>query len=182
MLLRHTLKDASLEANAYHPRVLRLARLPAVLLLLVSPVAGCSSGQTPTFQVTGASVDPTYWCPGGAANAKYDVHATVNVHNGTGSAVSIQSINAEMKLVAVQGVWLEKVGDVYDAGSATFSPSTVGPGSTTPVNVTITSACTSDRYESGGSSHGDYSVTLHLVTSAGRFSVTTQNQHQIRGA
>jgi hypothetical protein len=153
-----------------------------VLVFLACLLAGCSNGQTATFQVTGAVVDPTYWCPGGADNAKYDVHATVDVHNGTGGTVTIQSVKAEMKLVATQGVWLEKVGDVYDAGIATFSPNTVSAGSSAQVKATITSACTSDRYESGGSSHGDYSVTLHLATSAGPFSVTAQNQHEIRGA
>lgn len=171
-----------METNAYHPRVLRAAGLPAVLILLACLLCGCSSGQTATFQVRGAAVDPTYWCPGGANNAKYDVHATVDVHNGTAGAVTIQSVTAEMKLVAVQGLWLEKVGDVYDAGATSFSPSSVAAGASAQVKVTIASACTSDRYESGGSSRGDYSVTLHLVTSAGPFSVTTQNQHEIRGA
>jgi hypothetical protein len=110
------------------------------------------------------------------------VHATVNVHNGTGGAVTIESVTAQMMLVAVQGAWLEKLGDRYDAGAATFSPSTVAAGSTSTVDVTIGSACTSDRYGSGGSSHGDYSVTIVLVTSTGRYSVTAKNQHEIRAA
>jgi hypothetical protein len=151
----------------------------AVLVLLI---AACSSGQPSTFAVTGASVDPTYWCPGGANNAHYDLHAMVDVHNGTAAAVTIESITAQMTLVAVQGAWLEKPGDRYDAGVATFSPSSVAAGSTSSVNVTIGSACTSDRYGSGGSSHGDYSVTIVMVTSAGRYSVTAKNQHEIRAA
>jgi hypothetical protein len=132
--------------------------------------------------VTGASVDPTYSCPGGANNARYDLHATVDVRNGTGGAVTVQSISAEMKLVAVQGAWLEKVGDVYDAGDATFSPKSVAAGARSTLNLTIASACTSDRYESGGSSHGDYVVTMRMVTSAGTFSVTANNHHEIRAA
>jgi hypothetical protein len=152
------------------------------LAILVVLIAACSSGQPSTFAVTGASVDPTYWCPGGANNAHYDLHATVTVHNGTGGAVTIQSVTAQMMLVAVQGGWVEKPGDRYDAGAATFSPGTVAAGSTSTVNVTIGSACTSDSYGSGGSSHGDYSVTMVLVTSAGRYSVTANNQHEIRAA
>jgi hypothetical protein len=96
--------------------------------------------------------------------------------------VTIRSVTAQMTLVAVQGAWLEKVGDRFDAGTATFSPGTVGAGSTATVAVTFGSACTSDRYESGGSSRGDYSVTMSLVTSAGTYSVTAKNQHEIRGA
>jgi hypothetical protein len=153
-----------------------------VLAALACFVAACSSGQPPSFSVTGASVDPTYWCPGGSRDAPYDVHGAVNVRNGTGGAVTIQSVTAEMRLAAVQGSWLEKVGDRYDAGAATFTPDSVGPGSSTEVRVTIKSSCTSNRYEFGGSSHGDYSVTVHLVTSAGTFSVTAQNQHEIRAA
>lgn len=157
-------------------------RIPVVLTALVCLGAACSSGQSPTFSVTGASVDPTYWCPGGSRDAPYDVHVTVAVRNGTGSAVTIQSVTAEMRLAAVQGSWLEKVGDRYDAGAATFSPASVGSGSSTEVSVTIKSACTSNLYEFGGSSYGDYAVTVHLVTSAGPFSVTAQNQHEIRAA
>lgn len=153
-----------------------------MLTTLVCLVAACSSGPPSTFSVTGASVDPTYWCPGGSRDAPYDVHATVLVRNGTGSAVTIRSVTAEMRLAAVKGSWLEKVGDRYDAGAATFSPDSVGPGSNTEVRVAIKSACTSNRYDFGGSSHGDYAVTVHLVTSAGAFTVTAQNQHEIRAA
>ena len=145
-------------------------------------VVACSSAQPSTFTVTGASVDPTYFCPGGANNAPYDLHATVNARNGTDGAVTVRSITAEMKLVAVHGAWLEKVGDMYDAGTSTFSPNSVGARSSSTINVTIVSACTSDRYESGGSSHGDYAVTMRLLTSAGTFSVTASNRHEIRGA
>lgn len=155
--------------------------LACLLVLAVLPAA-CSNSQPSTFSVAGASVDPTYFCPGGANDRRYDLHASVEVHNGTGSSVTIQSISTEMTLVAVQGAWLEKVGDRYDAGDATFDPHGVGVGSTANINVTITSSCTSDRYESGGSSRGDYAVAMHLVTSAGTYSVTARNHHEILAA
>ena len=132
--------------------------------------------------MSGASVDPTYFCPGGASNARYDLHATVDVHNGTSSSVTIQTVSAEMTLVGVQGAWLEKVGDHYDAGDGKFTPSAVRAGSSGKIAVTITSACTSDAYESGGSSRGDYSVILHMLTSAGTYSVTASDHHQIVAA
>src|SRR5260370_14856414 len=72
-------------------------------------VAACSSA-SPSFALTGASVDPTYFCPGGAKDAPYDLHATISAHNGTGSAVNIRSVTAEMRLAAVKGDWLEKAG------------------------------------------------------------------------
>jgi hypothetical protein len=145
-------------------------------------LTACSSSQPSNFAVTSASVDPSYWCPGGANNAKYDLHATVNVRNETGHDVSIESVTAVMTLAAVQGSWLEKVGDRYDAGSATFSPSTVGAGSSAALKAVIPSACTSDKYGAATSSYGDYSVKIRIVTSAGPFSITAQNQHQIRAA
>src|SRR5205814_538243 len=77
-------------------------------------LAGWSWTEPSTFAVTGSSVDPAYWCPGGPNNEKYDLHATVNVHNGTRHEVSIQSVTAVMPLAAVQGSWLEKVGDRFD--------------------------------------------------------------------
>lgn len=153
-----------------------------MLLILASLTAACSSSQPQTFSVTGASVDPTYFCPGGSNNARYDLHATVGVRNGTSKAVTIASISAAMTLVAVQGAWLEKVGDRYDAGDAMFTPHSVAAGSTAKIDVTITSSCTSNKYESGGSSRGDYAVAINLVTSAGSFSVTAQNHHVIAAA
>jgi len=157
-------------------------RVPVLLAALLTLAAACSIGPSPTVTVTSASVDPTYWCPGGSHDASYDLHATVDVRNGTNSAVTIKSVTAEMRLAAVQGSWLEKVGDRYDAGQSAFSPSTVGPGSSIKMKVTIKSACTSNRYEFGGSSYGDYAVTMHLTTSAGSLSITAQNQHEIRAA
>jgi hypothetical protein len=152
------------------------------LLAVACLMAACSAGQPSTFSLTGASVDPAYWCPGGASNAPYDLHATIDVHNGTNKAVSIQSVTAEMKLTAVNGTWLEKVGDRYDAGSATYAPSIVAAGSSAALKVTIPSACTSGKYGASVSSYGNYEVTMHLTTSSGVFSIAAQNQHQILAA
>lgn len=157
-------------------------RAALVALLGVGCLAACSSGQPSTFAVTSASVDPTYWCPGGANNAPYDLHAKVDVRNGTSKSVTIDSATAQMKLIAVKGNWLEKVGDRYDAGSVTYSPTSVGAGSSAVVAVTIPSACTSGKYAASASSYGDYEVTMHLTTSAGAFSITANNQHQILAA
>jgi hypothetical protein len=153
--------------------------LLAAVIAVIALGSACSSGAPSTFALTRAAVDPTYWCPGGASDAHYDVHATITVHNGTGKRVTIESINAVMKLASVQGNWLERVGDQYDAGSVTFAPATVGPGSSATLKVTIPSTCTSGTYAGEGSSSGDYQVTIHLVTSAGAFSITAANKHEI---
>jgi hypothetical protein len=144
-------------------------------------LAACSSA-SPTFSLTGASVDPTYWCPGGANNASYDLHGAIAAHNGTGSAVTIDSINVELVVASVTGTWLEKVGDRYDAGSVTFSPATVAPRSNATLNVTIPSACTSGKYAAAASSSADYRVTMQVSTSAGAFSITAANRHEILAA
>jgi len=143
--------------------------------------ASCSSSQ-PTFSVTAASVDPTYWCPGGANNAPYDLRASIVAHNGTAHAVNIDSITAEMKLAAVKGSWLEAVGDHYDAGSVKFDPATVAAGSTATITATIRSACTSGKYGSSLTSSGDYVVTMRVSTSAGTYSIAARNHHQIVAA
>jgi hypothetical protein len=166
-------------SSAYHSAAMRVSiGLPAVLLCLA---AACSSG-SPSFTLTTASVDPTYFCPGGSKDAPYDLHATIGAHNGTNSPVTIQAVTAAMTLAAVKGDWLEKAGSRYDAGSVHFAPATVAAGSTATLKVTIPSACTSDRYGGSGSSYGDYQVTMHVTTSAGAFTIAAANQHEIIAA
>jgi hypothetical protein len=150
--------------------------LPALALLLI---AACSSSSAAALTAQSASVDPTYYCPGGANNAPYELHATVRLHNGTAKAVTIDSVTAEMTLVSVKGAWLEKVGDRYEAGDARFAPSTVAAGGNATLNVKIPSACSSGKYGTGTSSSADYTVTIHLATTAGKLTVTSDNRHQI---
>jgi hypothetical protein len=166
-------------ANAYHSAAMRhlIGPMAAVICL----TAACSSS-SPSFALTGASVDPTYFCPGGAKDAPYELHATISAHNGTGSTVTVQSVTAEMTLAAVKGDWLEKAGSRYEAGSVRFTPATVAPGSTAALKVTIPSTCTSDRYGGTTSSYGDYQVTMHVTTSAGAFTIAAANQHEIIAA
>ena len=152
-----------------------------VFLAVAFALASCSSGST-SFTLTGASVDPTYFCPGGASNAPYDLHATVSVHNGTTSTVTIESVNAQMILASVKGDWLEKVGEHYDAANPTFTPAQVDAGATSKLSVTIPSACTSGMYGTGVSSVGEYDVTIAVKTSAGTYTITAGNRHEIVGA
>lgn len=154
---------------------------PLLAALLAGAALACSS-QQPVFSLTGATVDSTYWCPGGAKDAAYALHARMEAHNGTTKAVSIQSATADMVLTGVSGGWLEKVGDRYDAGEVTVTPATVPAGSTVKLDVAIPSACTSGRYGASNSSSGRYRVTVRLVTSAGAFTVTASNQHEILAA
>lgn len=142
---------------------------------------GCSSPPA-TFSLAGATVDPAYWCPGGSNNAPYTVDATIQARNDTANEVTIDSATAEMVLTAVSGSWFERVGDRYDAGAVEVSPTTVAPRSSATLAVTIHSACTSALYGSSRSSSGDYKVRMHLVTSAGAFSITASNTHEIRAA
>lgn len=152
------------------------AAFAAVLLTL-----GCSSG-SPKFSLSGARVDAVHWCPGGSIDAKYDVHVTVEAHNTTSKDVTIESATAEMVLAAVTGRWLEPVGDRYDAGPVAVTPSTVAPNSNAKLDVTIPSTCTSGPYGSTPSSSGSYTVTVHLATSAGAFTVSAGNRHEILAA
>jgi len=160
---------------------MRRVRALAILAVAGWLGAACSSSPT-TFALTGASVDPQFWCPGGAKNAPYDVHATIDAHNGTSSAVSITSVTADMTLTAVKGSWLEKVGDRYEAGTVKFEPSSIAAGSKASIKVTIPSACTSGSYGSSLTSSGEYSVNLRVTTTAGVQTISANNQHQILAA
>jgi uncharacterized protein YcfL len=150
-----------------------------VAALTILLVAACSSSKPATFTLDSASVDTTYYCPGGANNAAYDLHATVKVHNGTSKAVTIDSATAQMTVASIKGSWLEKVGDRYNADGVKFTPATVAAGGTSSVKLTIPSACTSGKSGTGTPSSADYKVTVHLTTSAGTFTITAANKHEI---
>lgn len=152
-----------------------------LVLVAVAYAAACSSSASPSFVVKSASVDPTYFCPGGANNAPYDLHATIVVHNGTSKAVTIETMTAQMKVASIKGPWLEKVGDLYDASAVKFSPASVDAGKDASLQVTVPSACTSGIYGTGTSSSAEYEVTIRMTTSAGTFAVTAANQHEIVG-
>jgi hypothetical protein len=146
----------------------------ACVLLL----GGCTSGSASTFAVTNASVDQGYTCPVGARDLQYEVHGTIDAHNGTSKTVNISAVTATMTLASVNGGWLQKVGDKFDAGNVTFAPTSVAAGSTAAVAVAIPSACTGRAAKSPVAS-GDYVVTFTMTTSAGSFKLDSKNKHRI---
>jgi hypothetical protein len=154
--------------------IARPLTVAAGLLML----AGCSFGSPTTFGIDSASVDATYTCPVGAGNVHYDLHGTIDVHNGTSKTVTISSVDATLTLAAVKGGWLQKVGDRYDAGNITFTPADVGAGSSAKLDVTIPSACTG-RSASAPVASGDYVVGFTMITSAGTFKLESKDRHRI---
>jgi hypothetical protein len=150
-----------------------------ILILLAFTAAGCSSGAPPAFTLNSASVDSLYACPSTANNGPYNLHATIEVHNGTSGSVTIEAVSAEMTLAATKGSWLQKVGDKYNAAALKFSPQRVGPGSSSSLQVAIPSACTSGKTAKVDSSYGDYSVELWVIASSGTYRVSSQNRHRI---
>jgi hypothetical protein len=156
----------------------RAARV-ALLLLVAGAAGGCSFGSPSTFTLNSASVDSTYTCPAGADKGPYDLHATIDVRNGTSSGVTITSVSAVMTLAAIKGGWLEPIGDKYKAERVTFSPAAVGAGSPASLKVTIPSACTNGKKVSDGSSYGEYSVALTVATSSGTYTIDSKNRHRI---
>lgn len=153
-----------------------------VLFTATALLSGCATGQTSGFTLTGASVDAVFTCPAGSADTPYDIHATVDVQNGTSGTVTIRSAGARLALKKIKGTWLEAVGDEYEASEVTFSPATIAPGAKRSLTVTIPSTCTNPKPGAGGASAADYAVTIRLVTSAGTFSTTTGNRHRIVAA
>jgi len=151
---------------------------PSTIAAGILVLAACQVGSPSTFAVNSASVDPSYACPVGASNVHYDVHGTIEVHNGTSKTVTISSVDATLTLAAVKGGWLQKVGDKYDAGNVTFAPADVGAGSSATLAVTIPSACTG-RTASSQVASGDYVVGFTMNTSAGTFKVESKDRHRI---
>jgi len=156
-------------------------RISVALVVVVAFLAACSQA-APAFSLASATVDSTHWCPGGASNAAYDLHARIDARNDTATAVTIDAASARMVLAAVSGPWLEPVGNVYDANTVSVTPQTVAAKSRSMLDVTIPSACTSGMYGNGTSSSGQYRVTIRLETSAGALSVTASNRHEILAA
>lgn len=156
-----------------------LASAVGVMLLLGS---SCALGSSGTFSLNNASVDPGYSCPRGTHNVYYDIHATVDTHNGTSSSVAIKTVKAVLTLAAVHGAWLQQVGSKYDAGQVSYGPLKVGAGVDTTLNLIIPSSCTNGSQEGATASYGEYSVTLTVTSSAGTSSVDTKNRHRITAA
>ena len=144
-------------------------------------LAGCTFGSTANFAVSSASVDQAYTCPVGAKALQYDLHGTIDAHNGTSQTVKITAVTAVMTLAAVNGGWLQKVGDKFDAGNVTYAPTSVDAGSSATISVTIPSACTG-RAAKSPPAWGDYLVTFNVKTSAGSFKLDSQNKHRIATA
>ena len=150
----------------------------AIFIAAATMVASCGFGPT-TFALSNAVVDRTYQCPTGSSNTAYDLHATVQVDNGTSNAVSITSVAAVMTLVATKGTWLEQLGDRYTASNVTFTPGSLAAGASATLHVTIPSACTNGKTPTGGSGYGEYSVALTVTTSAGAYRIDSANRHRI---
>jgi hypothetical protein len=144
-------------------------------------LGGCSFGSSSTFIVSNASVDQGYTCPVSARDLQYDVHGTIDVHNGTAKTVTISALTATMTVGAVNGGWLQKVGDKFDAGNVTYSPTSVAAGSSATLAVAVPSACTG-RAAKSPVAWGDYMVTFTMITSAGKFRVDSKNKHRIATA
>lgn len=153
-----------------------------VLLAACALTSACAVGRPSTFALTSASIDPSFTCPVGAADTRYQIAATVNAQNDTSSPVTIRSASARLKLVAVKGAWLEPLGDTYDAAGVTFSPATVAASAKGALRLEIPSSCSNGKPGTRGTSYGDYSVDIQLSTSAGTFSITTKNRHRIIAA
>lgn len=143
-------------------------------------IAACSTDSS-SFALTSATVDQSYTCPVGANNAPYEIQATVAAHNGTSRAVAITSATADLTLESVQGSWLQKVGDKYQAGSVPVAPDSVASGASASLKVMIPSACTNGK-ATNGASYGDYRVAVHIATSAGNYSISSKTLHRLVAA
>lgn len=152
--------------------------VPLAAIVTSAIVSGCSSS-SPAFSLGNAVVDATFACPAGSNNTPYQLHASLDAHNPTSTPVTIRSVTAQLRLQAIKGPWLERIGDTYNAGSATFAPDSVAAGANSSIKLTIASACTSDKSIIAPLSYGEYVVTLYITTSSGPYTLTSRNLHRI---
>lgn len=145
-------------------------------------VSACSSSAPPGFSLASATVDASYSCPKGSSNSPYDLHGTVQLRNPTPQSVTVEAVRADLTLEAVNGGWLEKIGDMYQVDSSAFGPGMVGAGANVSMRVTIPSACTNGKNPAGADTYGDYRVRLHVVTTAGTYSIAADHFHRITAA
>ena len=150
-----------------------------MLVLVTAVAAACSGGAPATFALNNASVDSRYACPANAKDAPYNLHATIEVSNGTSSSVTIKSVAAQMTLTATKGGWLQKVGDKYEAAALKVSPETIGAGRSSSLQVAIPSTCTGGTNPGAETNYGEYSVELTVVTSSGTHKIASKNRHRI---
>ena len=153
-----------------------------LLYALTIVVLACSCGGSSDFSLSNARTDPDHACASAVNNAPYDLHVTVEMHNGRSTSVSITGVSAVMTLSAVHGGWLQEVGYQYGTQNLVFAPARVGGGSSATLDVKVPSACTNQSPNGGPVSYADYSVNLTVVTSAGTFKIGSQNKHRIIAA
>ena len=145
-------------------------------------VLACSCGGSTDFTLSNARADLNHACASAVNNAPYDLHVTVDMHNGKSSSVSVRSVSSVMTLAAVHGGWLQQVGYQYEALNLAFAPDHVGAGASSTLKVTVPSACTNQSPNGGPVSYADYSVALTVITSAGTFKIASSNKHRIIAA
>jgi hypothetical protein len=153
-----------------------MRRLPGAVAIVV---LACSCGGSSDFTLSNAKADLDHACASAVNNAPYDLHVTVEMHNGRSSSVSITGVSAVMTLSAIHGGWLQAVGYQYEAQNLAFTPDRVSAGSSATLKVTVPSACTNQSSNGGPVSYADYSVTLTVITSAGTFKIASTNKHRI---
>jgi hypothetical protein len=153
-----------------------------LLCTLAFLVLAWSCGGSSDFTLSNARADLNHACASAVNNAPYDLHVTVEMHNGKSSSVSITGVSAVMTLSAVHGGWLQQVGYQYEAQNLAFAPDRVGAGSTATLRVTVPSACTNQSPNGGPVSYADYSIALTVITSAGTFKIGSSNKHRIIAA
>jgi hypothetical protein len=150
-----------------------------LLCALAIVALACSCGGSSDFTLSNANADLNHACASAVNNAPYDLHVTVEMHNGRSSSVSITGVSAVMTLSAVHGGWLQAVGYQYEAQNLAFTPASVSSGASSTLKVTVPSACTNRSPNGGPVSYADYSVALTVITSAGTFKIASQNKHRI---
>ena len=148
----------------------------ALGVIVVAVIAACGASG---FALTGATVDGTYTCAVGSANAAYDVQVKIAADNPTSSAVAVNSVGAVMVVADVHGQWQQPVGTKYDAGDLQFSPHSVSANGKATLTATIHSGCTNGKHSGTNDNYADYSVELTVKTSAGTFHLTSSNKHRI---
>ena len=123
-----------------------------------------------------AHVDPSYSCPYPATNQPYDVHASIDAKNTSGSQVQLRSIEATWMNIDSHGNWTGAKGAHGTASIRTFSPKSIGAGGASTIKFVIRFECTNSG--AGADTWGDFSFKFVVRTNAGDYTINP-NHHRL---
>lgn len=157
-------------------RLARAATTAVLVLVMAACVPICGIGAK--FALSNAHVDSEYKCPYPSTDAAYDLHGSIDADNSTATTVKINSMSEDDTLVGTGGNWNGASKGHKDSGPITnFQPKSIGSGQNATIKFTIPFQCTNSGPRVP--TYGDFSFTFTLVTSSGKYTIQSSDNHRL---